>query len=399
MKIELSEYGHSAPIRLSSAQLDALSRLGAETLAVQPTGSAGLYTLKATSYVGELSIPGLRVSIRPKVATANLLYIVSAIGLVPDLYPGSAPMPAGSSLVELLAGLFADRVERLVRHGLHRAYVTETDMLPYVRGRLLVQRQARVSPALRHRFVCEYAEHVVDVAENRALLFALRRLLVSAFLKPALRSRLRWLADAFAAVSFVSLSARDIVAIPLTRLTAHYRPALTVAALIVGALPPEQGEGAGSLMQSFLLDMNKVYEAYVTAVAQRELLPHNLHVHSQSSYYFDEDRQHVLRPDIVVTNASGEPLLVADVKYKVPKDGLPVSSDLYQVLAYANIVGVRRVALIYPEIDPRTYRVVEPVGGGGGVTVDVIRFSLDGSRDQLDRRAQALGTALRCCGS
>jgi hypothetical protein len=51
--------------------------------------------------------------------------------------------------------------------------------------------------------------------------------------------------------------------------------------------------------------------------------------------------------DLVEFDDSGQPMAVYDAKYK-PWGQTPSASDLYQVITYANRLGVSRAFLLYP---------------------------------------------------
>lgn len=82
-----------------------------------------------------------------------------------------------------------------------------------------------------------------------------------------------------------------------------------------------------------------------------------------------------MRPDFVWSRG-GVPVLVADAKYKAEKlDGFP-NADLYQLLAYTTVMGLREGHLIYAKgaTEPAVHEVV-----GAGVRIHVHALDLDQS--------------------
>jgi 5-methylcytosine-specific restriction enzyme subunit McrC len=53
-----------------------------------------------------------------------------------------------------------------------------------------------------------------------------------------------------------------------------------------------------------------------------------------------------MRPDLVLYR-HGDPVLVADIKYKLTDAGLGRSTDYYQLLAYCEALGLSRGVLLY----------------------------------------------------
>lgn len=157
------------------------------------------------------------------------------------------------------------------------------------------------------------------------------------------------------------------------RLNDHYRRAIHLAQLIIERVSFELGSGAMA-SPSFLVDMDRVFQDYVTAVFDEQAARHGLIRSKSAHYYLDTAGQIPLNPDIVYRDQGGHVRAVIDAKYK----RLDAQADYYQALAYAKGLGIKRVALIYPadgEVLPASYAVVNddieilvrtvPVGHGG----------------------------------
>jgi 5-methylcytosine-specific restriction enzyme subunit McrC len=100
-------------------------------------------------------------------------------------------------------------------------------------------------------------------------------------------------------------------------------------------------------LNGFLLDMPKLFEDFVT-VALREALVAGFggRVDDQDRHYLDQAGRVVLRPDIV-WKIRGSPVAVIDAKYKAEKPAGYPNADLYQLLAYCTVLGLREGHLVY----------------------------------------------------
>ena len=69
-------------------------------------------------------------------------------------------------------------------------------------------------------------------------------------------------------------------------------------------------------------------------------------VDDQDRHYFDRAGRVVLRPDIV-WKIHGSPVAVIDAKYKAEKPAGYPNADLYQLLSYCTVLGLREGQLVY----------------------------------------------------
>jgi 5-methylcytosine-specific restriction enzyme subunit McrC len=91
--------------------------------------------------------------------------------------------------------------------------------------------------------------------------------------------------------------------------------------------------------------MNHLFERFVTVQLKRHLVG-RLDVVDQEQTHLDIGRKIPVRPDLVFYRRR-EPVLVADIKYKIVDDGLGRNTDYHQLLAYCAALGLREGVLIY----------------------------------------------------
>jgi 5-methylcytosine-specific restriction enzyme subunit McrC len=84
-----------------------------------------------------------------------------------------------------IAETLCRHAERAVMRGILQGYVTREEALPLVRGRVRIANQLARRPGMLLPIEVRYDEYDVDVAENRILRSALRRMLAVPRVLPA----------------------------------------------------------------------------------------------------------------------------------------------------------------------------------------------------------------------
>ena len=130
-QFDLEEYEPSAPVRLSTTELDALL-LDAKTLDLSITpviGEADRYVLKPGSTVGAVEIGDLSVLIKPKIPIPQLLslacYAMSKFRPRPEMFDFSVQY----ALPDVLALALASTARRAFARGLLHGYRTKEEAL------------------------------------------------------------------------------------------------------------------------------------------------------------------------------------------------------------------------------------------------------------------------------
>ena len=158
------------------------------------------------------------------------------------------------------------------------------------------------------------------------------------------RRRLRQQLVALEDVEDVPIQAADLDRITITRLNAHYEPALRLARLLLANLTLVDQRGATSA-SSFMVDMNLLFERFVTERLRRALAG-RLEVRSQAHVHLAVGNRVLMKPDLEFRR-QGTPVYVADIKYKLTGDASARTPDYYQLLAYTTALDLPEGALIY----------------------------------------------------
>lgn len=361
-RIVLDEYA-TASVELAGPAARRLAAAAGGRLAVVVGAQPGTVFVTATQHVGTLVTPDVEVLVRPKVPLHNLFLLLD-VGLPERAWrPEVFAYGTDRDLLPAVASLFARTLQRTLGAGLRRDYRPDRERLVALRGRVDVAAQFR-SPGLATPVACAYDEFTVDIAENRYLLAALRRLLRVPGVPPAVRRTLLHELTRFEGVAdgeAVDVELLDRLVI--TRLNRHYEPALRLAQVVLRDLTLLDRAGSTEA-SAFLVDMNELFQRFVTDRLRRHLRG-RLTVDAEPTHHLGERRMVPVQPDLLFL-AGRVPAYVGDVKYKLTgTGGRARSGDYYQLLAYTTALRLPEGVLVYCQADgtlPPEEVVVRNVG-------------------------------------
>lgn len=325
----------------------------------------------ASSWVGVVRFSRVEIRVLPKLVggplrVLRMLEYSSGPNLLKRL-PTHRPLPSdGDDLFELICVLLAEETKALVGDGLLRDYRPVEESLQVLRGRLrhrdqYLRRYGQLQP-----LECSFDEYDSDVPENQLLAAALR----------VARNQVHGL-DVKLAISRLVTLFDDACHPPTSdpdwyerviqydRRNARYRPAHELALLVLRhvAFHDIYNTRAGhAQVSAFMIDMNIVFERFVTRLVHDSLVDTNLVVTPQSSIrtviHNDATNQPygAIRPDLMIFNTQTGRRAPIDVKYKL-YDAKKVSpGDIYQLFLYAYALGEgdspHHAGLLYPADRP-----------------------------------------------
>lgn len=392
----------------ASALAEARGRAGRNWLKVEPGRRSGQWVITPNSFVGAFTARGLRIIVRPKIDPKNL-FVLLEVGLPPEAWQAEqVDLAENDELLPALVSFFARAAETTLARGLFHHYRHEEDDLLALRGRIDFVRQFRRGGVLVP-MACSWDDFTADVDENRCLTAAIRLALRVPDVPHDDRRRLRRLLAALDGVAepTASVALDRLDRLQYTRLNEHYRPALRLARLILAncTLQDQHGDTAAS---AFMLDMNQLFEDFVTARLRRALRG-QLDTRAQARTYLDDERLVPIQPDLVFER-QGRRMGVADLKYKLTDsdrgtsgaaEPLARQGDYYQLLAYTTALDLPEGTLIYCA-DVNEDEAVEqrfPDGSLAKSTITVrhagtqlhtIAIDLSGSSSDIDAQITAL---------
>lgn len=355
-EITLREYERSDPVQLSPPERDALSGIRDLDVATVP-GESDSYVLTPGSAVGAVQLGDLSVLIRPKIGIPQVLsmacYAMDAFKPQEELFD----YPEEYALPEILALALGKAARQAFGRGLYHGYVTQEEALLTVRGRIMFAEQIRRRFGTPLPVEVRYDEFTDDIPHNQLVKAAARRLS-----QMRLRSRdawvgLGWIGAMLDNVSLVEYAPRSVPEVTFDRLNEHYRTVVGLARLILQHTAFESGRGEVRA-SGFLMDMNVVFQEFVTTALREELGLSNREFCEGWISSLDTSGRVHLKPDLTWWR-SGRCVFVGDAKYKDISNRQMPNADIYQLLAYCTAADLPGGLLIYAKGEgrPGTYDV------------------------------------------
>ena len=371
-----------ATLTLEQVRLAEASGLVAARVHEPPTA----WRLVAGSRVGWVGGQNWEVRVVPALAVPKLMFLLGYAMDPAGWRDEEAPYGEENNLYAAIASGFAFHATRALEQGPLRGYVSVDERAAAVRGRIRFVEQASRMRGLALPLEITYDDFTADVPENRLLAAATTTLLRFPRVPDVARARLRRIRAALDGVSPPTTTAAP----PITRLNRWYKRALPLAELILRHASVTTEHGTTRSI-SFVFDMNRVFEDFLSIALTEALRAHGVSVRLQhTGRHLDRERLIPLRPDITLWRA-GRCLGVVDAKYKRLADERFPNADAYQMLAYCSGFGLRDGTLVYandPGEDERTHHLVD------GTTVRVRTVDVEAEPDKLLRQVDALATAL-----
>ncbi len=359
-RLDLREYERSEPVALAVDERDALADILRGSITIEPAaGAEGVYRLTPGSTIGALEIGDLSVSIRPKLSISRVLFLASyAAGRI--ALHDRFDYRDEQDIVEVLALQLAAAARRAFAAGLLHGYRTEQEALPTVRGRIRVDEQLRRRFGIPLPLEVQYDEFTDDITANRLVKTAGARLARRRIRASRSRAGLAWIGARLDTVSPVEYPANAVPEIAFDRLNQHYRHVVALSRLILRQRSFETERG-GLRASGFLIDMNVIFQEFVTRALRDELRVSDRVFHADDRIErvtLDEAGRVRLKPDLTWWDG-GDCTFAGDVKYKRIEDAHVPNADLYQLLAYATALDLPGGLLIYAqgEEEPAAHRV------------------------------------------
>ena len=240
---------------------------------------------------------------------------------------------------ELCAAILSKGVSLQLKRGLGKEYVSETESLSSLRGKIDIAESIKTQSMLRNQLVCTYDDFTVNSYMNR-IIKSTMELLIRSDITKARKKELRKLLVFFGEVE--PLNVYDINwQLQYNRNNQSYRMLISICYLVVKGLLQSNTSGATKLME-FLDEqrMCRLYERFILEYYRKEH-PEIKASASQIPWQLDDDYSFmlpVMQTDIMLSK--GNTTLIIDAKYYAhttqEQYGVHTlhSNNLYQIFTY-----------------------------------------------------------------
>lgn len=377
-------------VNFSNIEVETLRTYFSNQLDIWPTQETGRYLVKAQSYAGVIVLPtGRTVFINPKVPIQTLFALIARVYDHNKEIFKDQPQPytTVSELFEFIVSYFIGHTEDLIARGLLRGYQSLIEDSLVIRGRLLIAETIHHNTGLQYKHWCSYRHFTIDIPENRVLLWTTFLLRAWDYVDVSLLGRLHRIQHILSDV-FLDSTARTLVdSIEFHRLNDPYKPALTLARLILDYLSISGSQGNEPFL-AYLIDMDVLFQQYLGAILQQETENNGYWIKEEETHSLDLGKKITIRPDILIYQGE-RPCLVVDAKYKLSASGV----DLYQMLAYCHAVGINQAVLVHPENETSPFGTIT-MRGPGNICVNYLSINLNGGPQQLEEQGNQLVTEI-----
>ncbi|MEG4043779.1 5-methylcytosine restriction system specificity protein McrC [Microcoleus sp. Pol17_C1] len=301
--------------------------------------------LKSKGRVGNIPItPEFHIIIHPKVPIANLF------GMLEYAYKLKIKFPQGAiqcqfleQSYERLANILAQKNLERCRKGLYRDYLSKTERLAYIRGR--VDLRSALQKPWDVKLKCHYNEQTGDIEDNQILAWTLFIIGRSGLCRESVSSTVR---KAFHALQgFVTLKpfkSEACIDRNYHRLNQDYQLLHALCRFFLDNTGPSHESGDREMLP-FLIDMANLYEQFVAEWLKANT-PKGFFVKQQ--HRVTHDQNYYDRIDLLLGDSETKKVqYVIDTKYKAPDK--VANNDIHQIVAYANALKCQNAILVYPQ--------------------------------------------------
>lgn len=318
-----------------------------------PTEDEGVYEVVPGPFVGRFALQSGRVlDVGSRLlSTGELSDVLRISGHLPArLDETLIPAQPGWGVIDVIALALAAETERLVGHGIAKAYRQRRFRSPPLPGTIDMREHLSRHAARPDKLVTVARRLTSDIDRNQAIAAA-TAVLLRLPLQPLARLRLRRVAAALSTVSTPIMSPAVIEQLIGQPRQGRYRAALRLSALVLcGSTVASAGEQVTGA--SVLFAMPKVWEDFVLAwVAQTH--PGRRICRQYRFPLIDGRPSPVASADVVVLDDRNDPAELYDAKYKAAGP-TPSANDIYQMVTYCERLGLDEATLVHPGSARRT---------------------------------------------
>jgi 5-methylcytosine-specific restriction enzyme subunit McrC len=298
---------------------------------------------------------------------------------------------------DLMSAILIRGVTNQIKRGLHRNYISQTETLGNLRGKIDMTSSVKQQTMLTRRMVCTYDLFSEDTLLNSILKTTLRLLIRHGDVKQENKKTLRKLLIYFGSVTDIDPFQINWSAISYHRNNATYKILINICWLTIKGLLSSTTDGKYKMAQ-FIDDqtMHRLYEKFVLNYFKKEF-PQYAPSAKYINWNVDDgiiDFLPTMKSDITLT--CGDKKLIIDTKYyslsmqtnTMYNSTTIISNNLYQIFTYvknADRMGSGNVSgvLLYAKTDEILTPNNDYQIGGNRISVKTLDLNKDFSEIKL----------------
>jgi len=326
------------------------------------TMSGGQIALRTTRFVGTIPVtPNLAIKVTPRASIANLSYMLVRSGIIPTAISGFSrgylPRFVTAANVEKIYGRsLVDGTKSIAKRGFMKSYVKNANSPPW-RGRFMASETVKrhASKGVRYRHEFDHSTLSPTVIENISLKEALKQVRTWHLANDKKNSIIKeidvLLHDLWSVTDWhgrkadlVSELGRKVRSVPPQ--LAHYRDPLWSAFLILQSLLPEVSFDGYVKLDSLIIDVSAVFEAFIRRELSDRLWKQGYSVedgNKRPGNFFVDGGGFTVHPDMIIRK-DGTVVALIDAKYKTD----PKEQDRYEVLSFMDAMNVSVGGFVCP---------------------------------------------------
>ncbi len=334
----------------------------------------GNRVLRFTNWVGVIQVGKLVIEILPKASahttinhsknrTESILQWKKAF-ITMLINSGSLPIRnpqmladlniAKIPLLDFIFEFFLIEVETLLHRGIIKKYRKQESNNNSLKGKLLVPKNIRKNLVHKEKFYTSYQLYDPNNIWNQILFNAIVST-ANAAKSPLLKAKAKELQYTFPELKINTFNLLDFERLNFERSTAHYKPSIELAKLILLNMNATTSHGNNSVISLFY-DMNLLWEAWLLATLKRTYRKSaSVNILGKKVKPFwsspENNINKRLETDILVSIDGKN--IVLDAKWKIPKTDKPDDNDIKQMFSYNHLWGSKEAWLCYPKVTER----------------------------------------------
>lgn len=247
------------------------------------------------------------------------------------------------NIYDMLSAILVKALNYQVKKGLNREYVTNTDVLSGVKGKILISDSIKYNTLKDHKLMCEYDEFSINSYMNKIIKSTLMYLVKTDKIDIKYRSSIKKLLVYFKEVELIEFNSVSWTSIKYDRNNVTYRMIMNVCYLIIEGLILTNQKGENKLTE--FIDEQKLsalYEKFVRAYYIKHFP--SLHAKAMHIDWNIEEESVGLLPNMKtdITLTYKDKTLIIDTKcyehtlhssYLSDKKTI-ISNHAYQIFAY-----------------------------------------------------------------